>query len=661
MTKNTFYVTTPIYYPTGKIHVGHFYSSLAADVLARWNRIIGKEVFFQTGTDEHGQKVKESAKKEGLDTLKYVNNISKQFNNAKEDFNFTYDFFLQTTNEKHKKFVQEMLQKCYDNGDIYKAKYNGLYCIGCERYYAEKELTDKIICPIHKTKCESIEDENYFFKLSKYEKKLLDLYKKNPEFIEPKSKQKEILNRVKEGLQDISISRSKNKLDWGIELPFDNTHVTYVWFDALFNYLSSTRFLKDKKDFWPADIHIIGHDIMWFHTVYWPAFLMSVKEELPKKVFAHGLILDSEGHKMSKSLGNVVDPYEYKEKNILEELKFYLLSTGTFGDDINFSYNNFCEKVNNDLNNDLGNLVSRVHAMTNKYFLEGVPKIQELNDLDYELLKKLNIFEDFNKLIQELKFNQAIDILWTAIRSTNAYINATSPWKETNERRLKTIMNILCSSVYLFAKYIDCVMPSKADRIFKQYNLEKNSIFKLEFIEENHKLGEKDNIFEKIKIEKKEETNELSKFSTLNLKVGKIIEIKEHPEAEKLYIEKIDIGEDKPRQIISGLKDYYTKEEMLNSKVIVVANLKPVKLRGEISQGMVLAADNKENVGLIISDENIGFNLKWKNETANSKNEITIDEFLKIKMKSDGKNVLYQEEKVEGKLKILREVIGKIK
>lgn len=650
MNKNTFYVTTPIYYPSGNPHLGHAYCSISCDVLARWNRDIGKQVFFQSGTDEHGQKIKESAIKKGVSPKEFVDEISKQFRKITPEFNLSEDYFLRTTDENHKELVQKMIQKAFDNGDIYKDEYEGLYCVGCERYYGEDELVENTTCPIHKTKCEIVKEENYFFKLSKYENKLIELYEKNENFISPKNKKQEILNRVKEGLRDISISRQKDKLDWGIEIPFDKSHVIYVWFDALFNYYTSTQFL-DKKEFWPADVHVVGHDIMWFHCVYWPAFLMSVNEELPNKIFAHGMILDEEGHKMSKSLGNVVDPFVEKKRFGLDEFRFYLLSSGTFGDDLNYSREKLIEKINNDLNNDLGNLVSRVHAMTGKYFEGKVPEMKKLTREDEEFIEKLDIFDKFNSEMEELKFNSAIETLWGAIRETNAYVNQQSPWKIEDKERLSTVINILNSSVILFGKYINCIMPEKSNRIFKQYNMINDHVFKLKFITENHLLGEKDNIFEKIKIEKEVEKkveDVKTGFSSLNLKVGKIVEIVDHPEAEKLYIERIDVGEDKTRQIISGLKDYYTKEEMLNKKVIVVANLKPAKLRGTLSEGMLLAAEDKDkNVGLISTDAQIGTHLKCGEDIANNSKQITIDGFFKVKMKSDGSKVMYKENEVK--------------
>ena len=925
MTKK-FYITTAIDYANAPPHLGHAYEKIAADVLARWNRNIGNDVFFLTGIDEHGQKVKESAIEKNKTPKDFVDELSKKFSELTKKFNISNNFFIRTTNIKHKIFVQKMLQKAYDNGDIYKDIYDGFYCVGCERYYDDKEAINGN-CPIHLKKLERKKEENYFFRLSKYEKKILDYYKKNSEFISPKFKQKEILNRVNEGLRDISISRQKKKLDWGIELPFDHEHVNYVWFDALFNYMSALQ-IENKIMFWPCDVHIVGHDISWFHLVYWPAFLMSVGYDLPKKVFSHGMILDNKGHKMSKSLGNVVNPYDEIEKYGLDEIRYILLSLGTFGEDLNYSKEIVVQKINNELNNDLGNLVSRVHAMTTKYFPSGIEKYKlEITKVGEVIINENNFFELFNSYMQNLDFNRAIELLWNRIRNINAYINEVAPWKETSQNRLANIISILNACVVDITQYLDCFMPNKAELIREQFNIKKELPIKeisLCYQEVGHKLGEKKNIFEKVKLEEgkkneeksiiidkfyiknkrnkkiycelfssnnnnnnnnnkliifvhgfcsnrlggesdmlknkflekgynffrfdfcgsgksdfdtitiekeledlnlildeintkynysektlfgnslggllslqakhkglsklilngpvttpitkekyfkrklytKKQLDELEKtkcmtienirgkfvveekifherekldkkkllgeieipvfilqgdndklvllndtidcnkynsnirievikggvhslndypknlktvwikkffeflenkeiiFSSLNLKVGKIIETNDHPSAEKLYIEKIDVGEDKPRQIISGLKDYYKKEELLGKKVVVVANLKPAKLRGEISQGMILAADDKKKVGLIYADSKIGENLTCKNKKADNSTEITIDDFFKIKLKSNGTKILHNNCDVEiegGKLIIDKKVKGSIR
>ncbi|MBR9676081.1 methionine--tRNA ligase [Candidatus Woesearchaeota archaeon] len=639
--KDTFYVTTAIDYASGDPHIGHAYEKITSDVIARWNRGLGKKVYFLTGTDEHGQKILDAAKNAKKDVKVFVEEKVAKFKKLCKDLEISNDYFVRTTDSDHKKFVQKTLQKSYDAGDIYLDKYSGLYCVGCERYYQESDLDKGDICKTHKTKCERVEEESYFFKLSKYEDKLLKLYKENPEFISPKSKQQEIINRVREGLQDISISRIN--LKWGVPLPFDKKHVAYVWFDALFNYVSALE-NQDKKSFWPADVHIIGYDIMWFHTVYWPAFLMSTGYELPKKVFSHGMILDTEGHKMSKSLNNVVDPYDLIKEYGVEELKFYFLAMGAYGDDLNFSHDLFIEKINNDLNNDLGNLISRIHTMITKYFDSVIPTPSGLEKIDEDLIKKLNFFEEFDNYMQALSFNKAIDLLWKSIREVNAYINKVEPWKIKDKVRLATIINILASSAKLFAEFVDCVMPEKSNRILKQLGLKKTNTFVFEHIK-SAKVGEKDNVFSKVETKKKE-TKKREGFEILDLRVAEIIDVKPHPDADKLYIEKISFGKGEEKQIVSGLKEYYKPKDLLGKKVVVVTNLLPTKLRGVLSEGMLLAADDKKNVGVLVADAKPGSVVSLEGVKPNPKTKITFDEFSKIKIESTKKGVFYEDKKL---------------
>ncbi len=664
MTDKTFYITTPIYYASGKPHLGHAYTSVACDIIARWNRNIGKEVFFTTGTDEHGQKVEKKATEAKIKPKQFVDSLIPHFKSQLKVLNVSYDYFIRTTDEHHKRFVQGMLQKSFDNGDIYKAKYKGLYCIDCEQYYKEDELLEGNICSIHKKKVDEMEEENYFFRLSKYQDKLLELYKTNPKFLSPKSISQETLNRVKEGLQDISISRNKKTLTWGIELPFDSEHVTYVWFDALFNYLSALK-ENNKENFWPANLHMVGKDIMWFHKVYWPAFLMSTGYETPKKVFAHGW-WTVEGEKMGKSMGNVIDPIKIAKEYGVDELRYYLFSGGSFGENQNFEMKEFAQKVNNDLNNDLGNLVSRVHAMANKYFPTGIPKVDKLTNNETELLETLNIFEKIKTEMNGVEIHKTLETIWFAIRESNAYVNKVSPWKEQDQKRLATIINTLCSTCILIAKYIDCFMPEKSKLIFKQFNLENDKIFKFEFMKENHKLAEKENIFEKIKLEEKKENNnnqnnsdEKQGFEKLNLTAGKISKIEKHPDSTKLYIIQVDLGKE-TRQIVSGLQEIYKLEELQNKNVIVITNLKPAKLGGYESNGMILACESeKGEVALLTSELKHGTNLICDKKTANNDKIINSKQFKKIEMFGKKLKVLYDNKEIES-ITIDKNIEGKI-
>ncbi|MFW6285856.1 MAG: methionine--tRNA ligase [Nanoarchaeota archaeon] len=650
--ENKFYVTTPIYYTSGKPHLGHAYTSIAVDVIARWNKNIGKEVLFATGTDEHGLKIQKKAKENNMEPQEFVDSLIPYFKEQLKILNIDYDYFIRTTNQQHKKFVQKMLQKSYDNGDIYKGIYEGLYCIDCEQYYKKEELINEKICPIHKKKVSQIKEENYFFKLSKYENKLLELYKNNENFLSPKSKAQETINRVKDGLEDISISRNKKSLDWGIELPFDKNHTTYVWFDALFNYLSTLEINK-KQNFWPANIHIVGKDIMWFHKVYWPAFLMSVGYEIPKKVFAHGWWTVN-GEKMGKTIGNIIDPIEIVKKYGVDEFRFFVLASGSFGEDQNFTKELFIEKINNELNNDLGNLVSRVHAMTNQYFSGNVPNQEKLEESEIKLINSLNIFKKFNEKMQNLQFNKAIETLFTAIRETNTYINKVTPWKEQDTKRLASIINTLNFAIKTFANYIDCFMPTKAQKIREQFNFEKEQNFpNITKIKNNHKLGEKENLFQKIKLEKPKSNNIPQKkegLESLNLKSGKIISVEQIENSDKLYKLKVDIGENQPRQILSGLKEIYLSKDLENKKVIVLTNLKTAKLAGEISQGMILAVEDKNypnNCSLLTTTLEIGKNIKTKNITADNKKTIKINNFKKVKIIAKNGKIYYNDQQIE--------------
>lgn len=548
--KNTFYITTAIDYATGTPHIGHAYEKIAADVIARFQRLNENHVFFLTGTDEHGQKVFEKAQENNQDVQKFVDEQSKKFKElvSKKNLDLSNDYFIRTTQDEHKQFVQKMLQKAYDNGDIYLDEYDGLYCVGCEKYYGEDELIEnngvQNMCPIHKTKCRSVKQENYFFKLSKYEGFLLKYYEENPEFLSPKHRREEIINRVKGGLRDLSISRPKESLTWGIEFPFDSTHVTYVWFDALFNYLSATQYkeLSQFSNHWPANIHIIGNDISWFHMVYWPAFLKSCGYELPKTVHAHGMVLDKDGHKMSKSLGNVVDPLDEIKEYGLDEFKYYIMSLGNFGDDCRYSNKEFEQVITNDLNNDLGNLVSRVYSMVQKYLNGVIPPInkKELLEIDSQLLTYIDIREEFEQLINSFEIHKALQLVWSRIRELNAYINETQPFKVEDKKRREVIMQVLVNSLYNLTPYISIIMPQKAQNLADQLGFEIKQHLKYELLENKINLGEKKQLFKKQEGKKKDinedEQKEDKQEGTKDSSQNKIIKTNEYRNSIKAVI-----------------------------------------------------------------------------------------------------------------------------
>ncbi|MCF7910408.1 methionine--tRNA ligase [Candidatus Pacearchaeota archaeon] len=458
MTK-TFYITTPIYYPNDVPHIGHAYTTIAADILSRWNKLKGKEVFFSVGTDEHGKKIQKTAESKGKTPKEFVDKLVPEFKKDWETLNIKYNKFIRTTDKEHKKIVQEILQKVYDKGEIYPGEYSGLYCTACEAYYTERELENGC-CPIHKTKIEKLEEETYFFKLSKYQKKLLDFYKKNPDFISPDYRKKEIINRVKKGLKDLSISRTS--FDWGIKLPFDKKHITYVWFDALLNYYSLTQEHEKLKKFWPADIHIVGKDILWFHAVIWPAILLAADLPLPKKVFAHGWWTIA-GEKMSKSTGNVIKIKELASIAGVDSARYFLFREAPFGQDGDFSKDALIARHNNELADKLGNLVSRVSGLIEKFGVE------ETENKLIEKLKQNNI----EKHIEGYEFDKALNLIFEFIDVCNEYVQNKKPWSEECENR-KEILYELVESIKLISILLWPFIPESAEKIAKHFGFEIN-------------------------------------------------------------------------------------------------------------------------------------------------------------------------------------------
>jgi methionyl-tRNA synthetase len=451
--KNKFYVTTPIYYPNDIPHIGHAYTTVAGDILARWHKLLGEKVFFLTGTDEHGKKLEQTAKSKGKSPKEFVDELVPEFKSAWKKLNIDYDYFIRTTDKEHEKIVQEILMKVFEKGDIYKGSYEGLYCVGCEAYYTEKDLVDGC-CPIHKKPVENLKEESYFFKLSKYQEKLLELYEKNKEFILPASRASEVINRVKEGLQDLSISRAS--FSWGIPLPFDKKHIAYVWFDALFNYYSATR-QKGKEKFWPCDVHLIGKDILWFHTVYWPAFLMSAGIKLPKSVFAHGWwTFDKE--KISKSRGKVINVDELIAIAGVDSARYFLFREAVFGHDGDFSENGLIERHNTELADKLGNLVSRTTALVEKYGLEKT---------ENKLLEKLKLMQ-IEKEMLNFEIDKALNGIFSFIDVCNEYIQSNKPWETHDKKILYEIIDSIKSIAILLWPFI----PETSEKIAKLLGFE---------------------------------------------------------------------------------------------------------------------------------------------------------------------------------------------
>ncbi len=446
-----FYVTTPIYYPNDIPHIGHAYTTIAADIVARWNKLLGKKVFFLTGTDEHGKKIEEAALEKGKSPQEFVDELIPHFKSAWKKLNIGYDFFIRTTDDEHEKVVREILQKVFNRHDIYLGEYEGLYCTACEAYYTEKDLINGC-CPIHKKLVEKLKEPSYFFRLSKYKDKLLELYKKNPNFISPEFRKQEIINRVNEELQDLSISRTS--FDWGIKLPFNKQHIAYVWFDALFNYYSATR-LNGKKVFWPADLHLIGKDILWFHAVYWPAFLLSAGIRLPKKIFAHGWWTFSK-EKISKSHGKVINIDELISIAGVDSARYFLFRNTVFGEDGDFSKEDLISRHNNELADKLGNLIRRIEGLAEKY---GITKCK--NDLLNELKLK-----EIKKKMNNLEFDKALNLIFEFIDKCNEYIQQKKPWETFNA----DILYEAADSIKAIAILLWPFMPQTSEKIAENFN-----------------------------------------------------------------------------------------------------------------------------------------------------------------------------------------------
>ena len=662
MNKKPFFISTPIYYPSDRLHIGHAYCTTIADAVARFHRLAGQDVFFLTGSDEHGQKIQRKAAECGQSPIQYVDHIVASFQMLWEKLGISHDDFIRTTEKRHHEVVQAIFQKIYDQGDIYKAAYEGWYCTPCETFWLERQLTDKN-CPDCGRPVEMVQEESYFFRMGKYQDRLLKHIEENPDFIQPVSRRNEMINFIKQGLEDLCVSRTT--FDWGIQVPFDHKHVVYVWFDALTNYITASGYLHDKEKFakfWPADIHLVGKEIVRFHSIIWPIILMALGVELPRKVYGHGWLV-VEGDKMSKSKGNVVDPVLLIEEFGADAIRYFLLREINLGQDGNFSRDALIKRINSDLANDLGNLLHRTLNMMQRYNGGVLGEVASPTDADALLLAMAKaVTPRYRTMMENMDINGAIKDIWQLIGRANKYIDETEPWKlakdPANASRLNTVLSNLLEVLSMVSVLVEPFIPTTSRRIRAQLGLPldvtpANLDALGEFgaagtIRVGHRTGKPEPIFprieekpveeagmEKAAIEKEkpepvkaapapekkpepaavaEDISEISidDFAKLDLRTAIVTAAEKVEKTEKLLKLTVDLGTEQ-RTIVSGIAQFYTPEDMVGRTVILIANLKPAKIRGIESHGMLLAASNADKSALsLITAPNLPAGCKVK-------------------------------------------------
>ncbi|MDD5417839.1 MAG: methionine--tRNA ligase [Candidatus Nanoarchaeia archaeon] len=609
MSKRNVLITTAIDYPNAKPHIGHAYEKVCADFTARWFRFLGDNVHFSTGVDEHGLKIYRVAEKNRVAPQKFVDAMSENFKNMDKVLDIKYDDFIRTSEERHKKSVLAFYKKLYEKGDIYKAKYKGLYCVGCETFYTEKDIVDGK-CPIHKNPVEEVEEESYFFKMAKYQKKLVEHIKKNKDFLQPESRRKEILNRLKEPLKDLSISRTS--FTWGIPIPNDKKHVMYVWTDALANYLSTIDYPKEKyKKFWPAYVHHIGKDIVWHHVVIWGSLLMSAGLKLPKHIFGHGFI-NVKGEKMSKTTGDIVDPVEITKQFPSDAVRYSIIRETPFGEDGNFSEENLIERWNNEVVNNYGNLFYRITSFAERNFSSSPYAV--LNEKDKKVLDNaVKSVLKIEKLMSKFKLKDSVEEIMNLSAETNKYFQENEPWAKikTNRKEAEKTIYISLNLLAVITSMLNCVIPKSCGQALDILNIKPDfkSCLKLPLIKKGHKIKKTRMLFSKIEvkesfIEKESDTVEITDFQKLKIKIATIKKAVKVEGSDKLYKLEIELDNEK-RQIVAGIASHYKEDDIIGKQIAVLANLKPAKIKGVESNGMLLAAEKNGRVALLVPDKKI--------------------------------------------------------
>lgn len=618
MGKNTYYITTPIYYPSDNFHIGHCYTTVIADALARYKRLKGYDVFFLTGSDEHGQKIEERAKKKGCTPKEFVDPIIDNAKDLWKSLDISYNKFIRTTDPEHVECVQKVFKQLYDQGDIYKGTYEGWYCTPCESFWTESQLKDGK-CPDCGREVKLTKENAYFLKLSKYQKQLEEYLEGHKDLMQPVTRYNEMYNNfLKPGLKDLCVSRSSVK--WGIPVTFDPEQTVYVWVDALTNYISALGYKTDDESlfekYWPADLHLVGKEIFRFHTIIWPIMLIALGLPLPKKVYGHGW-LTMGGDKISKSKGNFKDPRLFIKDYGVDTIRYFLLSEVPFGSDGNFSELLMVERRNSDLCNVLGNLVNRTISMVNKYFGGKVSKISNITELDNEVINYLNSMDkDVDEKLESLNAPAALADIFSRLNRLNKYIDETEPWKLAkleDKSRLNDVLYVILDGIRLCAIELEAFIPATSKKIYEQINVndasfENNTIGYVESYQVTEKpeilfarIDEKE-LKEKLEAKEIEHLPEISidDFAKMEMVVGEVLESKKHEKADKLLVSKVDIGGE-VRQIVSGIAEHVDPKEFVGKKVVVLANLKPVKIRGVESQGMIICAENEGKIEVVTS------------------------------------------------------------